>query len=612
MSSSKIRIILVVLTVALIVGYAFYWFGLRETPEKALQKLAAQNITVNEESFFSEIKSAHMENIHYFLLAGGGPQTIDPKGTGISALMVAVETGNKDIVSSLLQALPAGPQGAAALDLQEATNAKTALILAIEENNADIASLLLARGADTSIADKTQETPLIVAVKHKFTPLLPLLVAADARQHQGASINISDASGETPLSYAIRESGKDMVQILIAAKADAVSADRSGVTPLMVAAESGDEAIGSMLIATGAKPDVADRFGNTPLTIAVRHAHGGFAKLLIDKGADPDFHTTGPLPLQVAIGMDPFDAQLFSVLMEHSKQVVSLDASMLFVAIDHKNAELAKTLLDHGINVKATDANGETLLYHAIGNGLEDIALLLVDKGADSTQTGVAGVTPLEWAIKHNEIKLVEKLLALGISPDQKTAEGYTLAEMAVYSGYPEVLDALLAKGAKLEKDFGVLWAIRDGKGKSVPVLLKYGAHPNVMSNNGDPALWLAASAGEVEAVAALIKYHAGLDYPNAAQSMTPLAIASHTGQLDVVKLLVEAGAKLEAADAFGMTPLAHAAYMTKPDVVEYLIGKGANVHAADKQGRSVTDLAALGEASGARDKVITLLQQKK
>ena len=109
----------------------------------------------------------------------------------------------------------------------------------------------------------------------------------------------------------------------------------------------------------------------------------------------------------------------------------------------------------------------------------------------------------------------------------------------------------------------------------------------------------------------ALITYHAVLDYPDKHQGMTPLIIASHNGQLAVIKLLLDAGAKLELKDNIGMTALAHAAYMTKPDAVEYLIAKGANTHAMDSQGRSVIDLAALAQASDARIKIMTLLQQK-
>jgi ankyrin repeat protein len=612
MPVAKSQLVLLFITILMLSGGAYYWFRLRETPDDAMQKLAAQNIDVTGDAFLAEIKAAHMENIHYFLLAGAGPGTQNQQD-GTSALMVAADSGNKAVLAALLAYLQTHPEEAAKdLNLQDTANQKTALIVAVEKGDPDIVSQLLAYGADTSVTDKTGETPLIVAVRHNNLKLLPILIAADAAQHQGASINLQDMGGETPLTYAIRGQNADIVDALIKAKADAVSADRSGVTPLMVAAEVGNEAIGARLLAAGAKLDTADRAGNTPLTTAIRHAHPAFARMLLDKGAGVDFHTTGPLPLQAAVSAEPFDAPLFNYLLAHSKDAVTIDASLVFDAIDHKNADLVKALLDRNINAKATNAKGETLLYHAIENGLEDSALLLIDKGADIYQTGIPGMTPLERATKHNESKVVKKLLSLGVSPDQKTSEGYTIAEMAVYSGYPEILDALLAKGAKLEKDFGVLWSIRDGGGRSVPVLLKYGAKPTVMSNSGDPALWLAASAGEVEAVEALIKYHTPVDVQNTAQGMTPLAIASHGGQLAVVKLLVEAGANLETADAFGMTPLAHAAYMTKPDVVEYLISKGANVHASDKQGRSITDLAALGEASSARDRVITLLQQKR
>lgn len=607
--ASKIPLLFLPVAVILAGGGTYYWLSHRETASDGQRYLAEQNIDMTEDNFLAEIKAQHLDSIHAFLLAGGQPNTVD--ANGISALMAGVQTGNKQIVEMLLSALSINPSEAAqTLNMQDTANQKTALVFAVEKGDADIVSLLLARGADTGITDKNAQTPLIVAVRHKSPALMTLLINADLKLHQGLSINTSDAGGETPLTYAIRQQDPDMVAALLKVKADAALADHSGVTPLMVAGETGNDAIAGQLIAAGAKLDVADRQGNTPLLIAIRHAHPTMAQLLLDKGANPDFHTSGPLPLQAAISMEPFDEKLFAFLQSHSKEQGNIDASMVFDAINHKNADLAKALLEHVADVKTLNTKGETLLYHAVENELQDVALALIAKGADSQKTGIPGMSVLERATKHNEPQVVQKLLALGVSPDQKTTEGYTLAEMAVYSGYPEILDALLAKGAKIEKDFGVLWSIRDGKGKSVPVLLKYGAKPTVMSNTGDPALWLAASAGETEAVDALIKSHALLDAPNAAQGMTPLAIASHNGQTDVVKLLVESGAKIEAADSFGMTPLAHAAYMTKGDVVEYLVGMGANVRAADKQGRSVSDLATLGEASSARDRIITILQK--
>lgn len=610
MSSRRPLTISLLLVFCLLVAGLYFIFHKSDTPEDAIAQLNDQNIAVTKSNFLSEIREGHIDTVQLFIKAGAEPDTVDTNGT--SAIMVAVESGHKDILALLFSLIPNDPsQSNAIINVQDA-DGRSALSIAIERDAPDMVTQLLQHGADTALMDKASQTPLLLAVTHKSTDLLPLLIAADNAQHQGANLNAADARGDTPLTAAIRAQSKEIVTILLAAKADGVTADRSGVTPLMVAAETGDETIGAQLLAVGAKTDVADRSGNSPLTIAIQHAHPGFVKFLLDKNADADFHTTGPLPLQVAVTTEPFNTDIFAQLLAHSKQSGAMDPAVLFDAINHKNEALVKLLLDHGVSAKTTDAKGETALYYAVENGLEDSALLLLDKGADFHTSDTSGITPLELATKHNEIKIVQKLLDSGLSPDQKTTEGYTIAEMAVYSGHPEILDALLNKGAKLEKDFSVLWAIRDGGGKCVPVLLKYGAHPNVMNNTGDPALLLAASAGETEAVAALIEYHAPIDYPNTSQGLTPLGAASHAGQLATVKQLVEAGAKLELADAYGMTPLAHSAYMGKPDVVEYLLSKGANVHATDRQGRTVLDLASQGERSPTRDQVLLLLQKQK
>jgi len=58
----------------------------------------------------------------------------------------------------------------------------------------------------------------------------------------------------------------------------------------------------------------------------------------------------------------------------------------------------------------------------------------------------------------------------------------------------------------------------------------------------------------------------------------TPLYIAAQKGHLDVVKTLIEHGARVDAATTDGATPLYIACQNGQIEVVKYLIEKGANV----------------------------------
>lgn len=67
---------------------------------------------------------------------------------------------------------------------------------------------------------------------------------------------------------------------------------------------------------------------------------------------------------------------------------------------------------------------------------------------------------------------------------------------------------------------------------------------------------------------------------------LAPLHLAAKAGALDVVKLLVEKGAKKEAKDYLERTPLYLAAEHQQEEVVKFLIDQGCNVQAKNINGQ--------------------------
>jgi len=96
----------------------------------------------------------------------------------------------------------------------------------------------------------------------------------------------------------------------------------------------------------------------------------------------------------------------------------------------------------------------------------------------------------------------------------------------------------------------------------------------------------------------------------------TPLAVAAWRGNLEIVKLLVEHGADVNAGKDRGKrTPLLEAAAEGHADVVEYLIAKGADVNAG---GNGITPLLAASSwgrlsstSTGDRTKTVHILLEK-
>ena len=71
---------------------------------------------------------------------------------------------------------------------------------------------------------------------------------------------------------------------------------------------------------------------------------------------------------------------------------------------------------------------------------------------------------------------------------------------------------------------------------------------------------------------------------------------------VDVMKVLVEKGANVNAANDAGMTPMHYAVQRGADRIIEYLASKGARFDIKNKQGRTPADLA--------RGRTATLVKQ--
>jgi len=115
--------------------------------------------------------------------------------------------------------------------------------------------------------------------------------------------------------------------------------------------------------------------------------------------------------------------------------------------------------------------------------------------------------------------------------------------------------------------------------------------------------LVLAAAHGDIAGVKTALAAKVGADAKVAGE--TALTFAAGNGHVEIVQLLIAAGADVNAhEDAFGWTPLITAA-SKHPDVVDALIAAGADVNAKGKLGETALTRAAMG---GQSDSVSSLL----
>ena len=143
---------------------------------------------------------------------------------------------------------------------------------------------------------------------------------------------------------------------------------------------------------------------------------------------------------------------------------------------------------------------------------------------------------------------------------------------------------ALLA-AAVVPDDRALLDAARRGDVAAVRSLLKEGADPNAAQGDGLTALHLAAEVGQVEIAKVLLGAGAKVEAQTRIGGYTPLHLASQRGYASVVLALIEAGADPRGVTTTsGVTPLHLAGKaLTGENAVRALIEHGAVVDAREK-----------------------------
>lgn len=118
-------------------------------------------------------------------------------------------------------------------------------------------------------------------------------------------------------------------------------------------------------------------------------------------------------------------------------------------------------------------------------------------------------------------------------------------------------------------------WVIR-------PVVLNRIRQINLNNlTNGKTALYRASSWGHLDIVNLLLTAGADVNKMNK-KRRTPLYIASKKGHVDIVNLLLYAGADMDIADIYDKTPLYIASKTGHVDIINLLLSAGANVNKGD------------------------------
>jgi hypothetical protein len=184
-----------------------------------------------------------------------------------------------------------------------------------------------------------------------------------------------------------------------------------------------------------------------------------------------------------------------------------------------------------------------------------------------------APIDSLIKSVKFDDVDGVNKLLAKGMDPNSVDDQGMPLLVLAAREKSDKVGAALLANpktNIEIEDKAGenaLMMAALGGDLTFVNLLLAKDAEVN---KKGWAPLHYAAANGHDDIVKVLLDHSAYVD-AGSPNGTTPLMMAARGGHVSTVKLLLDNGADLTMKNQIGMTALDFAKTYKEPDVVKGL-----------------------------------------
>jgi len=267
--------------------------------------------------------------------------------------------------------------------------------------------------------------------------------------------------------------------------------------------------------------------------------------------------------------------------------------SALRGAVEVNNPRVIEALLDSG----ASPDDGRCI-EEAAGLGDDRCLELLLSRGAR-----VAGTWALGAAVYADDPRAVSLLIeALGATTGETASEATKgLADAAAANASQEVVAALLAAGANPEvtdSDVGISalrCAARAGNEDVVALLVRHGARDD--SNDVDRFLGACLNADRRTAEQLLVE-HPDLPERLSDQDRAVIVDAAGSRSVATIELMLDVGFSTDDHNGFGERPLHSAAYAGNADVVRLLIDRGAEMDARDSRFEA-TALASATVGSG-------------
>lgn len=522
---------------------------------------------------------------------------------------------------------------------------KNALAVAVRKGHEKIVEELVEKYAvEVNILDQQGNTPLDIAIENKFKMIEIFLRSKGAVSQRSESLvpkekteeikkfspneanfkRTRDSAGNTELASAVQCGARDTVEKLLHENADYNALNNSGKSVLDIALQKGDQEIIALLKRKGAQSskdilrkdrllkyaqegnlellkkdisgsayDIKDTEGNGLLALAAMHGHADVVSFLVHECKIKINAQNNAKQIRTALDFaysyakrasreSLEDAQKVITILEDNDAYTFEQLKQRFSLIKHASKGDFENFRQTAIQIinargrigkflKTKDPQGNTLLHLAAKSGeLALVKYIVEDLQADTTLRDGQGKNALTVARENNRFDVAEFLASRGQSPRS-----------------PE---AAIAKGIEHVGNGPLALAVLKGDLLAVSELLRRGTDPNEMNEKRKTPLDLAKMVNN-EAIVAELQRSKALTSDEMQKRLEAFTYAQ-TGQVDLLKKILDQGISADLQDKNGNSLVALAASKGQEETVKFLVEqRKAFVATSNKDKQTPLDL---------------------
>jgi uncharacterized protein len=393
----------------------------------------------------------------------------------------------------------------------------------------------------------------------------------------------------------------------------------SKLTPLTQAARVGTLEMVQLLLDLHANIDAPDQHGYTPLLHSFCRKEPDVSLYLLSRNAEiytihPDSGRT-PLHIAVAMGKDA----VIEYFLQHNVMLDLVDnyqQTPLHIGVARNRPMLVRKLSAHGATIEVADYQRQTPLHAAVRQSNYSLVAYIVAQAPNThfiNYADVNGMTALHLAASGNLLKILTKLASAGANVDQRTVTGKLPLHLAASAGVVATLQALIqmhrlkqtAASSNGDSYYDFInavdhnsWtplhcAIVSGHRDAIQLLIDSHANIDLLATNTlTDHMWVSTSYSPFSST--ILNDFGRLYYGKPAGSALdqgenidsslyrPLHFAARKGHSEVVSMLLERSASVNAVTSNNQTALHFAIHDAHPDVIRILLDYGAKTSIVD------------------------------